>query len=263
MEMKLIPYTLPQAPAFNYDELLAAVQAKADEYAMAVYTDDTVKLARADRAKLNRLRKALNDERIRLEREYMRPFAQFKAQVDEIIAIIDKPVKAIDQQIKSIEDERKAAKMVEISAYWNEVLQAEKVPAGIALTQVFEDKWLNATMPMTAVKKAMDAKLEKMAADLAVLRNLPSYTLDAEHTYLTTLNLAQAISEANEVQQIAERHAALAAKWAQAQQAASAQQGEWIAFEALLTPMQAQALAEYFKANGIVFRPINNGKDEE
>ena len=261
MEMKLITYTAPQPPAFNYEELRAAVLAKAAEYEAAVYTDETVKLARDDRAKLNRLRKALNAERIRLEREYMKPFAQFKAQVDELIAIIDRPVQAIDQQIRAIEDERENAKMEEIKAHWQEALQAGKVPTGVSLVLVFERKWLNATMPMTAVKKAMYAKLEKMAADLAVLRALPSYTLDAEQTYLTTLDLAQAISEANEAQQIAERHAAYEAKWAQAQQA-TAQQAEWIGFEVLVTPLQARALAAYFKGNGIEFRPINNGKDE-
>ena len=71
MELKLIPYTVPQSITWNYEELKAELTAKASEYASIVYTDDQVKAAKADRANLNRLKKALNDERIRQEREYM------------------------------------------------------------------------------------------------------------------------------------------------------------------------------------------------
>ena len=64
-----------------------------------MYTDDQIKNAKSDRADLNKLKKALNDERIRCEKEYMQPFNIFKAQIDGIIKIIDKPVELIVKQL--------------------------------------------------------------------------------------------------------------------------------------------------------------------
>ena len=111
MELKINSYQLPEAISFNFEELKNELQVKTDQYTKMVYTDDNIKTAKEDRADLNRLKKALNDERLRLQREYMKPFEGFKKQVDEIIGIIDRPVLAIDRQIKEYEaikqDEKK------------------------------------------------------------------------------------------------------------------------------------------------------------
>ena len=57
MELKIYN---PQEDGFvqkiewNYEELKTEVAAAADEYAVSVYTDETIKQAKADRAKLNK-----------------------------------------------------------------------------------------------------------------------------------------------------------------------------------------------------------------
>ena len=86
MELKIAQVTLPEQIEFNYQELKNEITTKANEYANIVYTDDTIKEAKADKAALNKLKKALNDERIRQEKEYMKPFNDFKTKVNELIA---------------------------------------------------------------------------------------------------------------------------------------------------------------------------------
>lgn len=100
MELKIEQVAIPEKIAFNYEELKQELSDKVKMYETLVYTDDQIKSAKADRADLNRLKKALNDERIRREKEYMHPFNAFKAQINEIIGIIDKPVALIDKQIR-------------------------------------------------------------------------------------------------------------------------------------------------------------------
>lgn len=92
MELKMNDYQLPEKISFNFDELKQELTEKVSMYETLVYTDDQIKEAKADKAQLNKLKKALNDERIRLEKEYMQPFNSFKSQVNEIVSIIDKPV---------------------------------------------------------------------------------------------------------------------------------------------------------------------------
>ena len=68
MELKMNEYQLPEQILFNYEELKAELTEKVQHYETLVYTDDQIKEAKADRAALNKLKKALSDERIRREK---------------------------------------------------------------------------------------------------------------------------------------------------------------------------------------------------
>ena len=277
MELKMKPYSTPEVRKFNYEELKAELIEKTALYETIVYTDDQVKKAKEDRANLNRLKKALNDERIRQEREYMEPFATFKAQINEIIGIIDKPLQVIDKQVKAFEEQQKAEKRELIEGYWHEVLAEEKVPAAVCFSHIFDEKWLNASVTMKTIQKAIDDKLVKIAEDLAVVRSLPAYAFEAEECYIDTLDLARAVSEAHRLQEMAQRKAEYealqAAKNAVTEAAKSAEQKgqeaieafqeagllpkrEWIAFQALLSPDEARALGQYMKSNGIRYKAV-------
>lgn len=271
MEVRIQPYKQPEKLVFNYEELKTAVQAKMELYETAIYSDDEIKTAKADKAALNKLRKALNDERIRQEREYMQPFAAFKAQINEIIAIIDKPIAAIDMQVKEFEERQKEAKFAQIEAYWNNC----ELPVPVKFLQIMDSKWLNASVSMKSIQEAIDAKVEQIGNDLSVIRQLPAYAFEAEQTYLTSFDLARAITEAHRLQEMAERKAAHEAEMQRIaeEQAASVSKNatvepasacdlptepkrEWIAFQALLTPEEAKALGNYMKSNGIQYKAV-------
>lgn len=275
MELRMAPYKPAEVPQFNYEELKAAVQERMARYEVAVYTDDQIKQAKADKANLNKLRKALNDERIRLEKEYLIPFNEFKAQVNEIISYIDRPVKLIDEQVRNFDERQKEEKYKKIAAYWHEVLAADKVPAGIRFDHLFSEKWLNASVSMKSIQEAIDAKIEQFDKDLAVIRSLPAYAFEAKEVYLSALDLAKAVSEAHRLEETAKRKAAYEAEQAQlkAEQAATIAKKEtvepepvadmpaepkreWIAFQAYLTPDEARALGQYMKSNGIKYKAV-------
>ena len=110
MELKVNAITVPEEVKWNYEELKQEIAERAHDYEVVVYTDDQIKTAKEDRATLNKLKKTLNDERIRLEKEYMKPFSVFKEQVNEVIGIIDKPIGIIDKQVKEYEETKKAEK---------------------------------------------------------------------------------------------------------------------------------------------------------
>ena len=85
MELKISPYKKPEQICFNYEELKKMIIEKASLYESVVYTDEQIKSAKKDRANLNKFKKALNDERIKLENEYMTPFNEFKSQIKELL----------------------------------------------------------------------------------------------------------------------------------------------------------------------------------
>ena len=65
MELRVEPVTFPEVIQFNYEELKAEITSKVEMYKNLVYTgSDQIKDAKADRAALNKLIKAMSDETI-------------------------------------------------------------------------------------------------------------------------------------------------------------------------------------------------------
>lgn len=277
MELKINEVALPAPITFNYEELRAELLSKVSVYETMVYTEDQVKEAKADRAALNRLKKALNDERIRQEKDYMQPFNTFKAQVGELVKIIDKSVSVVDKQVKEFEEQQKAEKLKAIEEYWHSVLADNKVPETVSFKQILDDKWLNASVSMKSIQGAIDGKLEQMAKDLAVIADLPSYSFEARECYMDTLDLAKAVSEAHRLQEQAEKRAALEAEQQKRKEEAAAAPikstqvtanindpddiencpvRQWIGFQALLSADEARALGAWLRGNGIKYKAI-------
>ena len=149
MELKVEQYQLPEKLSFNFEELKTELEAKVSVYSNMVYTDDQIKLAKADKANLNKLKTALNDERIRRQREYMVPFEVFKKQIDEIIAIIDKPVEVIDKRVKEFDERKRQEKLDFITKYFNE----SEHPVWLHLSQIMDGRWLNEVYVFNSSRK--------------------------------------------------------------------------------------------------------------
>lgn len=280
MELKINEVALPAPITFNYEELRAELLSKVSVYETMVYTEDQVKEAKADRAALNRLKKALNDERIRQEKDYMQPFNTFKAQVGELVKIINKSVSVVDKQVKEFEEQQKAEKLKAIEEYWHSVLADNKVLEAVSFRQILDDKWLNASVSMKSIQGAIDGKLEQMVKDLAVIADLPSYSFEARECYMDTLDLAKAVSEAHRLQEQAEKRAAWEAEQQERKEEATepktdigkAIEGterqaferavqhepsrQWIGFQALLSADEARALGAWLRGNGIKYKAI-------
>ena len=279
MELRIEPYSTPEQPIFNYEELKAELLQKAEHYASIVYTDEQIQDAKKDRANLNRLKKALNDERIRREKEYMEKFNVFKAQINEIIGIIDKPVAVIDSQAKAFEENQKAEKFKEIEALWHELLRADKIPAGVTFASLYNEKWLNASVKMPAIEKEFAERLAQVEKDLAVIEKLPHFVFEAKEVYFTRLDLSEAVSESYRLQAQAEKKAAWEAEQAKrkaeaeaaaaevkpaeipctpygAEPVTEAPQKQWVNFAARLSVEDAQELKAFFNSRNIEFKSI-------
>ena len=244
-----------------------------------VYTDDQIANAKKDRADLNRLKKALNDERIRQEKEFLQPFNEFKAQVKELCGIIDKATASVDKQIKDFEEQQKQDKLLNIKEYFDGAfIYGEAVNKNITFNKILDPKWLNASVSMKSIQEAIDAKMEQIAKDLAVIGSLPSYAFEARECYLDTLDLAKAVSEAHRLQEQAEKRAAWEAEQQKRKEEAAAAAAvrptqvmtnindsddieniparQWVSFQALLSADEAKALGAWFRTNGIKYKDI-------
>ena len=282
MELKITPYEHPEAITFNFEELKGELEERIRIYETTVYDDTQIQQAKTDRADLNKLKKALNDERLRREREYMEPFNQFKAQVNEIIKIIDKPIAIIDQQVKDYEAREKEEKREKIEAYFEGELKEDlttRPPEWLQLYSIWNDRWLNKSVSVATAKQEIKNEVAKIQEDIATLQSLPEFGFEAVEVYKTTLDMNTALNEARRMSEIqkakkeAEEKAKLEAEIAtQAEQEAEpepapAPEAEpetipyeepkmWVAFRAELTAAQARELKAFFDERGIPFEPV-------
>lgn len=284
MELKINPIALPEKVTFNDEEIETALSAKLEELRTVVYTDAQIKDAKADKANLNRLRKALSDERIRVKKEFMIPVEDFETKIKHFCSMIDEVVGGIDAQVKEYEQKKKDEKADQIAEIWQ---QMEK-PNWLDLGDIYGGKWLNATYSLNQIKEDLTATIEKVNNDLLTLSNLPEFSFEATEEYKRTLNLADAIREGQRLSDMQKRKEAerkrieeealarMAEEQARKEMAAAerteepeqmqikietieeaaAEERQPVAFRAYMTYAQALELRAWFVTNGIEFEPI-------
>ena len=292
MELKINEFQAPAPITFNYDELKSWVQEKVEVYGKIAYTEETMKDAKKDKADLNRIKKALNDERIRLERDYMKPFEDFKGKTKELIGILDEPVRIIDRQVKEFEERQKAEKRQEIELHFSTIDK----PEWLQLEQIWNPKWLNKTVTMKTIREEMQASVEKIEKDLATLAELPEFGFEACEVYKTTLDLNKALNEGKRLAEIQKKKEEQERKRKEAEEARKSQEEERkrqeeerkaepvpqppagdfmnspepeevlgvaedvplypVAFRAYMTEEQSQELGRWFVERNIKFEPI-------
>ena len=267
MELKVNNYQLPEAISFNFEELKTGIQAKTEQYTKLVYTEDNIKTAKEDRADLNRLKKALNDERIRRQKDYMKPFDAFKKQIDEIIAIIDKPVLSIDAQIKEYEQIKQDEKRAAIEEMFNDM----QFPEFVKLDEkIFDPRWLNATASMKSIEESLLKTKEDIIRNCQTLAGLPTYSHEAVIYYQKTLDVTGALAKVRELTEIEEAKKKMLQKAAEDAQAYKEYQEAimratpepeaprmWVGFQVYINSNEGTALKRFLENNGIKFKPIN------
>jgi len=70
-------------------------------YDISNYNDDNIDQAKRDKAALNKAAKLLNSKRLEIEKEFMKPFGEFKEVVAETVKLIGECSAKIDTVVKS------------------------------------------------------------------------------------------------------------------------------------------------------------------
>lgn len=170
MELKINEIQSIAPVTFNFEELKKELIEKSEHYKTAVYTEETITVAKQDRANLNKLVKAVNDEKIRVKNEIMKPYVLFEAQCKELMEIVKSATENIDSQIKEFEQKKKDEKLQLIMQYFE-----EKVGPYIGLINfdlIFNERWLNVTYELKQVQADIDHVIAKTKNDLMTIDSI-------------------------------------------------------------------------------------------
>ncbi|XSE69223.1 DUF1351 domain-containing protein [Lactiplantibacillus plantarum] len=148
----------------NLEGLQASIAQYVSRYSNLVITEDNVTDSKQVRAKLNKLKKALDDRRKEIKRNYNQPLREFETEVKKLEASIDMIIDPIDEGLGELEVQRREQRKADVMG-----LIAEMAPNyGVGADEIeFDHRWLNKSISnkqitqevassMTVVKQAKD-----------------------------------------------------------------------------------------------------------
>lgn len=259
---------------FNYEELKSEMLAKLDFYTNLVYTEEDIKVAKKDRAELNKERKKINDTRIALEKEYMAPFKEFKDKVAEILDIMDKSVAMVDTQVKAYEENQRKVKMATIEEIFKKERAKHENIGWLTLDKIMDARWLNVTESLDSIEKSISEKTRKISSDYETIGTMPM-GFEAKELYKGCLDIGESIKRGKEIvdmqrrkEEEAKRRAEEEAKRAEEARRREAEKkgepvdnGRWVNLSVHLTKAQEAELFAFLESKGIQYEGVSEAKE--
>lgn len=278
--------------AANFDKLHEFVAELVAPYKNMVVTEDTVKNAAADRARLRKLRERIDQYRKEIKAECMRPTDEFAEGIKPSLAEIDEAVANIDSGVKKWEAVEVQNKMDELRAFFHE----KNTGAGAEIADfdkiaAVNPKWKNKGCDLKTAKNDIMSALANIDRGMMALRGpgypencraamierfAVDYDLAAALNVYTQIQRREAMERARQERE-AERQAAEQRAREQAEQAAAQavqtaqtaaqaqepapmqnEQPEMLVrdFRVWATREQLNALGAFMKANGIRYGKV-------
>lgn len=168
MELKVEEIKSLAPIQFNYEDIKKWVTEKAKEYKSVVYTEETITAAKTDRSTLNKVAKAINDEKIRIKKEVLKPFEDFENKCKELQGAITDASSSIDAQVKSFEEKEQNEKRERIKTIFDAYIGDYKDL--IIFDSIFNPRWLNKTYTMKKIEEEINHLVVKTSDDMKVLK---------------------------------------------------------------------------------------------
>lgn len=206
-EISVIVNQDPGRISWNFEEVKAFLAAEMDKYTGLVYTDETIKTAKADVASLRALAKQIEDRRKEVKAKCLEPYAVIEEQAKVLTGLIDGPINQINRQVQDYEERRKKKVKAEIAEYWQEKIVdvPERIRTDLS-QKLYDPRWLNATTAKKTWKEAIDRGIADTLGDLDTIRLFHSeFEEDMLSAYYKTLSLQESIRTMNDLRAQQER----------------------------------------------------------
>lgn len=201
MEFKVQTAGKMPAIEWNYSELKNELNEQLKKYRHLVYTEDNIKTAKEDRARLNKLVRAINDQKLVVKENYCREYFKFEDQVKELQQMVKDQNEYIDKAIKTFEEKERDEKRKQIEAvYLEEIAEFE---SDIPLEKLFADRWLNKTVTLKEIRDYIKTKVIDARESIAYIDRIETpFTLEMKKIYFDTLSLVTALERNKQLQEL-------------------------------------------------------------
>ena len=222
MELQIMtsmePGVLPEIQ-WNNKELKAEIASKAKEYASIAYTDGQETEMRKDRATLNKLVTAFENQRKELKAFYQAPYQKFETQVKEVLGPVRDAIKVIDDGLAEIERQYRVDKTNKM----REIYEAKvgDLRAILPFEKTIKENWYKKAIKDKNLEQGYIDLFKRTRSDMDALDALPDRFRDkAVMKYMENYSLSEALTEGKRLEML---EAALEERRKKAEEAKAAQ----------------------------------------
>jgi len=155
LQVKVLEVT-PAVVKFNFEQLKTEAEKIASEYKGLVFTAETVKEGKKVVAELRKVKKNINDFKVKTKKELTASVKTFEEQCKDLMATFDEPLEFIDNQMKHFEENRISELLDYIRNQFDELYTLYNVEDRFRKYEV-EKSWTNVTKKKGDLAKEMDA----------------------------------------------------------------------------------------------------------
>jgi hypothetical protein len=184
----------------NFDEIKTALSDQMQVYNELEVTESNKKERKNDIATLRKMIKAVNEKRVEVKNECLKPYLSFEEKVKDLIEIINTPINTLDNQVKEFEEKQRLEKKAEIKKIFDELIG--DLQENISLASIYDDKWENTATSIKSIRSDIISKLESIRQAVGIIKGMISDKTDeALEMYWNDLDLTKSIAYINRYEQ--------------------------------------------------------------
>lgn len=191
---------------WNHEELKQWLLDRTEQYHGLVVTADKEQIqdAKKHMADMRKLRKALEDERIKAKKKILKPYDDFAVKEKELIQILDDAIQELDVQVKEYDEMLRQEKLEKAKEIYKE--EIGNLDRTIPFEKVYQESWLNKTKTLKSIREEIANVRDKVDADLKLINMESSaYAFEMKEEYMKSFDLTAAMAKKQELEEAAKR----------------------------------------------------------
>lgn len=157
-------------------------------------SEENIKESKKLIAEVNKDVKKLEDYRIKVKKEMLKPYNDFEIQVKEIVKIVKEADEYVRSQIRELEEIERENKKAIVKEMFENKAKHYDFNEIITFDKFFKESMSNKTTSLDKIENELSEWLEQRKMDIEVIKSLKDDEVLKE--YLETFNLALAIENA-------------------------------------------------------------------
>jgi hypothetical protein len=198
-ELQIVVDIKPSLISTNFEDIKSTLSEQMQVYKELEVTEENKVERKKDVATLRKMAKAVNDKKVEVKNEFLKPYTAFEENVKQLIEIINEPIGIINNQVNEFEEKQRLLKIDEINkAFASLIANYPTLIEEIGIVVIYDNRWENIGATMKSVKDEMTAKLNTIRDNVALISSMVSdKTEEALSLFWGDLDVAKAMQMIN------------------------------------------------------------------
>jgi len=173
-ELQIISLEKTDITSWDFVSIKAELAQALSVYKNMVYSDETIKSAKDDKAVLAKVKKLIEDQRKAYKAKCLAPYEAIEPQLKELVSMIEDQRLQIDEVVKNYTERQKQEKLVSIREYYDKKAVVLGVYADCLFEKLLDTKWLNASSSMKKNEGEIQTAIDRAADEMETIKKLNS-----------------------------------------------------------------------------------------